>query len=93
MPLRVLIPTPLRKLCQDKDVVQAVGSTIRELIEDLEKNYPGIKGRLYAEGGKELNRFVNIYVNEEDVRFLKNADTPLSDGDEVSIVPSIAGGS
>ena len=92
MPLKVLIPTPLRKLCQDKDVVEADGSTIRELIEDLEKKYPGIKDRLYAEGGKELNRFVNIYVNEEDVRFLKNAETPLSDGDEVSIVPSIAGG-
>lgn len=92
MPLKVLIPTPLRKLCQDKDVVEGQGATIKDLIEDLEKKYPGIKGRLYADGGKELNRFVNIYVNEEDVRFLQNENTPLSDGDEVSIVPSIAGG-
>ena len=90
--MRVLIPTPLRKLTQDNAVVEAEGATIRELIENLEKAYPGIKARLYSEGGKELNRFVNIYVNEEDIRFLKNADTTVSPGDEVSIVPSIAGG-
>ena len=92
MPLKVLIPTPLRKLTQDQGVVEAEGATIRDLIENLEKAYPGIRDRLYAEGGKDLNRFVNIYVNEEDIRFLENADTALKTGDEVSIVPSIAGG-
>ena len=92
MAIKVLIPTPLRKITKDLNTVEGQGKSVKELIENLEKTYPGIKGRLYAEGGTDLNRFVNIYVNEEDIRFLQNSDTVLKDGDEVSIVPSIAGG-
>jgi MoaD family protein len=87
----VRIPTPLRKLTQGKEEVSATGSTVAELIADLEKSYPGIKERICdADGG--VRRFVNIFVREEDIRFLQNLDTPVKDGDEVSIVPAIAGG-
>jgi molybdopterin synthase sulfur carrier subunit len=71
--------------------VQANGKDVAELIEDLERQYPGLRERLVEETG-ELRRFVNIYVNEEDVRFLAGRETPLKDGDQVSIVPAIAGG-
>ncbi|HIK20160.1 MAG TPA: MoaD/ThiS family protein [Synechococcus sp. M44_DOE_062] len=91
MAVKVLIPTPLQKLTQDRAVVSCEGSTIRELLDSLERSCPGIKARLCDESG-ELRRFVNFYVNSEDIRFLEGADTPLRDGDEVSIVPAIAGG-
>ena len=91
MAITVRIPTPLQKLTQNQAEVKASGTTIKELIEDLEKNFPGIKGRVCDETGK-IRRFLNIYVNEEDVRFLQRDETPLEDGDEVSIIPAIAGG-
>ncbi|MGQ9836669.1 MAG: MoaD/ThiS family protein [Cyanobacteriota bacterium] len=91
MAVRVLIPTALQKLTQDQAVVNCEGSTIRELLDSLERNCPGIKARLCDESG-ELRRFVNFYVNSEDIRFLEGCNTPLQDGDEVSIVPAIAGG-
>jgi molybdopterin synthase sulfur carrier subunit len=91
MAVKVLIPTPLQKLTQEQAVVNCEGSTIRELLDSLEHNCPGIKARLCDESG-ELRRFVNFYVNSEDIRFLEGSDTPLQDGDEVSIVPAIAGG-
>ncbi|TET94007.1 MAG: MoaD/ThiS family protein [Desulfobacteraceae bacterium] len=91
MAITVRIPTPLQKLTQNQAEVKASGTTIKELIEDLEKNFPGIKGRVCDETGK-IRRFINIYVNEEDVRFLQRDETPLEDGDEVSIIPAIAGG-
>jgi len=91
MAIKVRIPTPLQKLTNNKADVEASGSNIRELIDDLEKNFPGIKERLCDEKGA-LRRFINIYVNEEDIRFLKMEKTPLKDGDEVSIIPAIAGG-
>jgi MoaD family protein len=91
MPIIVRIPTPLQKLTQNQTEVKVEGSSIRELIENLERDFPGIKARLYDEEGK-LRRFINIYVNEEDIRFLKQDATPLKDGDEVSIIPAIAGG-
>jgi molybdopterin synthase sulfur carrier subunit len=91
MPIIVRIPTPLQKLTQNQTEVKVEGSSIRELIENLERDFPGIKARLYDEDGK-LRRFINIYVNEEDIRFLKQDATPLKDGDEVSIIPAIAGG-
>ncbi len=81
----------LQKLTQDKAEVKVNGTNIKELIEDLEKNFPGIKDRICDETGK-IRRFINIYVNEEDVRFLQQDATPLKDGDEVSIIPAIAGG-
>jgi molybdopterin converting factor small subunit len=91
MPVRVLIPTPLQRLTQNQAEVMAAGSDIRELIGDLDAQFPGVKSRLCDEQGA-LRRFVNIYINDEDIRFLKGEATPLKDGDEVSIVPAIAGG-
>jgi molybdopterin synthase sulfur carrier subunit len=91
MAVKVRIPTPLRKLTDGKGEVEAAGKTIGDLLSDLEERYPGIKERLYDEGGN-LRRFVNIYVNDEDIRFMHGSETALSDGDEVSIVPAIAGG-
>ncbi len=91
MAVKVLIPTPLQKLTQDQAEIHCQGSTIRELLDSLEANCPGIKARLCDESG-ELRRFVNFYVNSEDIRFLDGSSTPLQDGDEVSIVPAIAGG-
>ena len=91
MSVLVRIPTPLQKLVGDKTEVQAEGATLREVIESLGAQNDEFKGRLLDDSG-ELRRFVNVYVNEEDVRFLQKLDTPLKDGDEVSFVPAIAGG-
>lgn len=91
MAVKVLIPTPLQKLTRDQATVECSGSTIAELLESLEKSCPGIKARLCDENG-ELRRFVNFYVNSEDIRFLDGIQTNLKDGDEVSIIPAIAGG-
>lgn len=91
MAIKVLIPTPLQKLTGDQAVIDCEGTTIKELLNSLETSCPGIKARLCDDGG-ELRRFVNFYVNSEDIRFLEGPDTPLKDGDEVSIVPAIAGG-
>jgi MoaD family protein len=90
MAITVRIPTPLRTLTQGKDEVDASGKTVRDIIADLEKNYPGLRERLLDEKG--VRRFVNIYQNEEDIRFLDNLDTAVKDGDSISIVPAIAGG-
>jgi molybdopterin synthase sulfur carrier subunit len=87
----VRIPTPLRKITADQDRVSADGASVAECIASLEASHPGIKERLCDESG-EIRRFVNIYVNGEDVRFLQGLATPLKDGDEVSIVPAVAGG-
>ncbi len=87
----VRIPTPLRKLTQGKEEVAAAGATVGELITDLDKNYPGIKDRICDDNG-QVKRFVNIFANDEDIRFLQNLETPVKDADEVSIVPAIAGG-
>jgi molybdopterin synthase sulfur carrier subunit len=91
MALKVRIPSPLRSLTAGRGEVDGTGANVHDLIENLEKTFPGMKSRLYDETGN-LRRFVNIYVNEEDIRFLKGKDTPLKEGDEVSIVPAIAGG-
>ena len=91
MSVRVRVPTPLRKFTQGADEVDAPGSTIRSIVEDLEKNYPGIKERICDETGK-VRRFVNVYVNGDDIRFLQNLETALKEGDNISIVPAIAGG-
>lgn len=91
MPAKIRIPTPLRKLTNDEEVVEVGARTIGEAIVELQGRFPGIKDRLVDESG-EVRRFVNVYVNEEDIRFLQNQQTPLKDGDEVSIIPAIAGG-
>ncbi|MBI4367971.1 MAG: MoaD/ThiS family protein [Candidatus Omnitrophica bacterium] len=91
MAVKVRIPTPLQKLTQEKAEVEATAKTIKDLIEALNQSYPGIKERICDEQGN-LRRFVNVFLNEEDIRFLGKEKTPLKDGDEVSIVPAIAGG-
>ncbi|MEM9771031.1 MAG: MoaD/ThiS family protein [Cyanobacteria bacterium P01_D01_bin.73] len=91
MAVKVLIPTPLQKFTNDQAEIQCDGATITELIESLEASCPGIKARLCDDSGK-LRRFLNFYVDSEDIRFLDNMDTKLEDGAEVSIVPAVAGG-
>jgi sulfur-carrier protein len=91
MAVRVLIPTPLQRLTDNQAQVVVEGSDVREMIGNLEAKFPGVRARLCDDNGA-LRRFVNIYINEEDIRFLKGEATPLQDGDEVSIVPAIAGG-
>jgi molybdopterin synthase sulfur carrier subunit len=91
MTIPVRIPTPLRKLTDNQEVVEAQGSTIREVINSLERNYPGLKERICDEQDN-IRRFVNIFLNDEDIRFLNESETPVKLGDEVSIVPAIAGG-
>ncbi len=90
MAVKVKIPVPLQRLTKGKEEVEGEPGTIISLIESLDKKYPGLEERI-SERGK-LRRFVNVYVNEEDVRFMKNELTEVKDGDEVSIVPAIAGG-
>jgi molybdopterin synthase sulfur carrier subunit len=89
--IKVRIPTPLRPLTKNQGEVEVSGTSIAEMIDNLNTSYSGLKDRLCDDKG-ELRRFVNVYVNEEDIRFLKGKDTILKDGDEVSIVPAIAGG-
>ena len=91
MPKKVRIPTPLRKLTNNEELVEVNAATIGDAINELQSRYPGIGERLVDEKG-EVRRFVNVYVNEEDIRFLNNRETPLKDGDEISIIPAIAGG-
>ncbi|MDM7952906.1 MAG: MoaD/ThiS family protein [Cyanobium sp. CZS 25K] len=91
MAIQVLIPTPLQKFTNDEASVSLEASSIDALLQALEGRYPGIQARLCDENGK-LRRFLNLYVNSEDIRFLDNQATVLSDGDEVSIVPAVAGG-
>ncbi|MEE8185356.1 MAG: ubiquitin-like small modifier protein 1 [Thermodesulfobacteriota bacterium] len=91
MAVKVRIPTPLRKLTNGNDEVSAKGRNVAEMIDDLESNYPGLKERICDADGK-LRRFVNLYVNDEDIRFKSNMETELKDGYEVSIIPAIAGG-
>jgi len=91
MAKKVRIPSPLRKLTNNEELVEISAATVGAAIAELQSRFPGIKERLVDENG-EIRRFVNVYVNEEDIRFLKNQDTPLKDGDEISIIPAIAGG-
>lgn len=91
MPAKVRIPAPLRKLTNDQAVVEVTGGTIQELLGSLEKQYPGLKERICDESG-QIRRFVNIFVNGEDIRFKQGPATQVSDGAEVSIIPAIAGG-
>ena len=91
MSVLVRIPTPLRSLTKGSAQVQASGATVLAVIDDLERQYPGLRDRLVDDGG-EIRRFVNVYVNQEDVRFLEGDKTALKDGDEMAIVPAMAGG-
>ena len=91
MAVKVLIPTPLQKFTNNEATVEIGGDNIVALLDALEAKFPGIKARLCDDSG-ELRRFVIFYVNSEDIRFLDGKDTALSEGDEVSIVPAVAGG-
>ncbi len=91
MAAKIRIPTPLRKLTNNEELVEVKATTIADAINELQSRYPGIKERLLDDAGT-VRRFVNVYVNEEDIRFLQNQQTTLKDGDEVSIIPAIAGG-
>ena len=90
MAVEVRIPTILRTYTGDQKSVDATGDSLSALIDDLEASHPGLKDRLIENG--DLRRFVNVYVNDEDVRFLGGLETPLSDGDSVTILPAVAGG-
>lgn len=91
MAIKVRIPTPLQKLTNGNAEVECSAKTVSELLDAIEKDYPGMKERL-SENGR-VRRFINIYVNEEDIRFMEKEATVLKDGDTISIVPAIAGGS
>ena len=91
MTVQVRVPTPLRKFTNGADEVNAQGNNVRALVDDLERKFPGIKERICDETGK-IRRFVNVYVNGDDIRFLQNLETSLKEGDSISIVPAIAGG-
>ncbi|GJQ60003.1 MAG: MoaD/ThiS family protein [Candidatus Scalindua sp. AMX11] len=91
MAVNVRIPTPLRSLTNGSDEVSVEGSTIKEVVDNLESSYQGIKERICDENG-QIRKFINFYVNEEDIRFLNNQETAVKDGDQISIVPAIAGG-
>ncbi len=91
MGVKVRIPTPLMKLTNNKSEVTAEGATITEILNSLETQFAGIKERICEENGSP-RRFINIYVNEEDIRFLDGESTAVKEGDEISIIPAIAGG-
>jgi molybdopterin synthase sulfur carrier subunit len=87
----IRIPAPLRKLTKEQELVEAAGTNIEEILTDLDKNHPGLKERICDENGN-VRRFVNIFLNDEDIRFLEEKATPVKATDEISIVPAIAGG-
>jgi len=91
MSVKIRIPTPLQKLTANQPEVEVSGANVKAVLAALEEKHPGLRERLYDEKGG-LRRFINFYVNDEDIRFLKSEETPLKDGDELSIVPAIAGG-
>lgn len=91
MSVLVRIPTPLRALTNGRGDLQVEAATVKEMFDQIEKDFVGLKGRLCEDDGT-VRRFINVYVNEEDIRFLQNQQTPLKDGDEISIIPAIAGG-
>jgi molybdopterin synthase sulfur carrier subunit len=92
MAISVRIPTPLRKFTGGAESVTATGATVAAVVQDVEGRHPGLKERICDDAGK-VRRFVNVYVNGEDIRFLSSLETAVKDGDEISIVPAIAGGS
>ena len=88
---KVLIPTPLRVYAGKQDIVEAEGNTVGELLQDLTTQYSELRNHLYNDDGK-LRSFVNVYINDDDIRYLEKESTPVKDGDIISIVPSVAGG-
>lgn len=91
MPIKVMIPTPLRPYTENKDTLEVEGQTIKELLDNMVSKYPQLKRHLFSEDGR-LRSFINIYVNDEDIRYLDAEDTKVGEDDIVSIIPAIAGG-
>lgn len=91
MPISIHLPSSLRKLTQADDKIEVLADRVDQALEQLVRTYPAIKEKVFDEKG-DIRRFVNIYVNEEDIRFLDNQATPVKEGDEISIIPAIAGG-
>jgi molybdopterin synthase sulfur carrier subunit len=92
MAIKIRIPTPLRKFTANQEVVEVEGATVGQALANLGEQHPDIRGRLFDDAGK-IRRFVNVFANEEDIRFLEQLETALKDGDELALVPAIAGGS
>jgi sulfur-carrier protein len=90
MTVKVQIPTPMRQHTDGQAVVEVGGATVKAVLDDLGQKYPGLVSRIFDNG--QLRRFVNLYLNEEDVRYLDNLATPVKDGDELAIIPAVAGG-
>ena len=90
MSIRIHIPTPMRQHTEGQAVVEVPGSTVKGLLDNLGQKYPAIAGRLFENG--QVRRFINIYLNDEDIRYLDNMDTAVKDGDELSIIPAVSGG-
>ena len=90
MAVKVQIPTPMRQHTEGKATVEAAGATVQAVLDNLGQKYPGISQRLFENG--QVRRFVNVYLNDEDIRYLDSLNTPVKDGDELSIIPAVAGG-
>lgn len=90
MSIRVQIPTPMRQHTEGKAVVEVGGGTVQAVLDALGQHYPGVTPRLFDNG--QVRRFVNVYLNDEDIRYLDNLATPVKDGDELAIIPAVAGG-
>ena len=90
MAVKVQIPTPMRQHTEGQAVVEASGATVQAVLDNLGQTYPGLTSRIFEAG--QVRRFVNLYLNEEDVRYLDNLATPVKDGDELAIIPAVAGG-
>jgi len=90
MPVKVHIPTPMRQHTEGQAAVESTGVTVKDVLDNLGTKYPGIAGRIFDNG--QVRRFVNVYVNNEDIRYLDSLQTAVKDGDEVSIIPAVAGG-
>lgn len=90
MPVKVQIPTPMRQHTDGQATVEVAGATVQAVLDDLGAKYPGLTPRLFDKG--QLRRFVNLYLNDEDVRYLDNLTTPIKDGDTLAIIPAVAGG-
>ena len=90
MPVRIQIPTPMRQHTEGKATVEASGATVQSVFEDLGRQFPAIAQRIFDNG--QVRRFVNVYLNDEDIRYLDNLNTAVNDGDELAIIPAVAGG-